>query len=186
MARPAGPGKAALLDAGTRLLSKADGVGWEGLSANAVVAEASMSKGAFFHHFPTRRSYALELHARFHDEIERAIAQETAALPPGPERLRRGIMCYLDFCLQHGEAKAFLFSARADGDLTAAVSAMNRRFALLVEPDLTVTGWASAHEVAALAVAAIAEVALIEKDLRNRSRKHRTALLALLRLDQST
>ena len=182
MARPAEPGRTALLDAGTRVLAAEESPGWSGLSANAVVAEAAMSKGAFFHHFPTRRDFVLELHARFHEEASAAIDAVVGSMAPGADRIAAGIATYLDFCLSRADAKAFLFEARADGDLRDRVAEMNERFASLMVPDLRAAGWASPKETARLAMASVAEVALIEKDLGRASRRHRQALWALLLL----
>ena len=182
MARPAEPGRTALLDAGTRVLAAEASSGWAGLSANAVVAEAAMSKGAFFHHFPTRRDFVLELHTRFHAEASASIEAAIGAMAPGADRIAAGIAAYLDFCLSRADAKAFLFEARADGDLRDRVSEINERFASLMVPDLREAGWASPKETARLAVAAIAEVALIEKDLMRASRRDRQALRTLLLL----
>ncbi len=62
MARPAGPGRTALLDAGRRLVADdANGTTLGTLSVNAVVAEAGMSKGAFFQHFAVRENFAARL-----------------------------------------------------------------------------------------------------------------------------
>ena len=91
MARPAEPGRTALLDAGTRVLAAAESPGWSGLSANAVVAEAAMSKGAFFHHFPTRRDFVVELHIRFHEKASTAIDAAIGAMAPGADRIAAGI-----------------------------------------------------------------------------------------------
>ena len=53
-----------LLQAG---LALAERLGLEGLSVNAVVDAAGVSKGTFFHHFRDRVSYLVALHRRFHD-----------------------------------------------------------------------------------------------------------------------
>ena len=47
----------------------AEDLGLEGMSVNAVVAAAGVSKGTFFHHFPDRVSYLVALHRRFHDVL---------------------------------------------------------------------------------------------------------------------
>ena len=182
MARPAEPGRTALLDAGTRVLAAEESSGWGSLSANAVVAEAAMSKGAFFHHFPTRRDFVVELHARFHAEASAAINSAIAPLAPGAGRIAAGITAYLDFCLSRADAKAFLFQARADSDLAECVATMNEHFASSMVRDLRAAGWARPKETARLAVASVAEVALIEKDQGRASRRHRQALRALLHL----
>ena len=50
-------------------LELAEELGLEGLSVNAVVAGAGVSKGTFFHHFPDRTAYLVALHRRFHDAL---------------------------------------------------------------------------------------------------------------------
>lgn len=182
MARPAEPGRTALLDAGTRFLAASESRGWSGLSANAVVSEAAMSKGAFFHHFPTRKDFVVELHTRFHLDVSSTIDVAIRSMSPSADRLAAGINAYLNFCLTRAEAKAFLFEARADVDLRESVSTMNKHFASLMEADLKATGWKNPKEMAHLVVAAVAEVALFENEIRRASRRHRQALWALLRL----
>jgi TetR/AcrR family transcriptional repressor of nem operon len=150
------------------------------LSANAVVAEASLSKGAFFQHFPRKRDYVVELHRQFHDTLVLELHQSTRGMSPGAERLRLGIECYLDYCMIHAGSKAFLFDARADGDLGTVVAERNREFARVVGEDLCAMGWSQPMPTAHLAVAAIAEVAIIEHALGCRDPLQREALFALL------
>ena len=47
----------------------AEELGLEGLSVNAVVSAAGVSKGTFLHHFPDRVTYLVALHRRFHDAL---------------------------------------------------------------------------------------------------------------------
>ena len=184
MARPAEPGRTALLEAGRRLLRAADGPGINKLSANAVVAEASMSKGAFFHHFPTRRDYVRALHAHFHEDFAVQLAAISTGSDPGRERLREGIRRYLDFCLENGDTKSFLFEARADADLADDVARSNRRFAHEMEDDLTVMGWRNVELLAPLVVAAIAETALHEMSLGAALSALRETLFDLIGIDE--
>lgn len=180
MARPAGPGRTALLDAGRRLLSGDEATTLASMSVNAVVAEAAMSKGAFFQHFPTRRDYVLELHRSFHDRLAEAIAASVQGMEPGVERLVRGLTCYLDSCLEQATTKALLFQARADVDLAGEVAARNARFAGLAVADLAVIGWGDPARVARLLVAATAEVALVEAERGRRDLRLRRALVDLV------
>ena len=182
MARPAEPGRRALLAAGQRLLSAHDGPTIARLSANAVVAEASMSKGAFFQHFPRRRDYVLALHGLFHEQVFAVLNDQLSTLAPGAERLHSCIILYLDFCLSHGETKSYLFDARADSDLSDAVAAMNRRFAALMEDDLDAIGWKFAGDVALLATAAVAETALHERSLGTESPHLRDSLFTVFKI----
>lgn len=142
-----------------------------------------MSKGAFFHHFPTRKDFVRELHARFHAGAAVAVEQAIGSTDAGAIRIISGITAYLDYCLARYEAKAFLFDARAEGDLGSHVAATNRRFASLMEADLEAMGWQTPSETAQLIVAVVAEVALIEKDLGTVSPLHRSSLWVLLRLE---
>lgn len=180
MARPAEPGRTALLEAGRRLLSdRADGRSLSRLSVNAVVAEASMSKGAFFQHFPTRSAYMLTLHARFHDHLWERVRSVTDGIAPGRERLERGIGTYLDVCRELALTKAFLFQSRADIDLCDAVAEQNRRFAHLAARDLAAIGRQDPGSIARLVVAAVAEVAIAEAATGRRDARLRRALSAL-------
>lgn len=182
VARPAEPGRRALLDAGERLLAK--GTSLSRLSANAVVAEASLSKGAFFQHFARTRDYVVELHRQFHDQLASEIGDALAHQPAGYARLIAGIECYLDYCLRHSGTKAFLFDARAHGDLAALVAQRNDQFAQIASADLAVEGWPQPLDTARLVVAAVAEAALIESVPTRRDAALRQALGELIRRDR--
>lgn len=182
MARPAGPGRTALLDAGRRLVADdSNGTTLGTLSVNAVVAEAGMSKGAFFQHFPARRDFVLELHRSYHDELGNRIGRAIAGLDPGEERLERGISTYLDACLETRSTKTMLFDARADADLGPEVARRNAQFAEVAADDLAAVGWSDPPSIARLVVAAVAEVALVEAASGRRDRRLRAAVLALVR-----
>lgn len=143
-----------------------------------------MSKGAFFQHFPRRRDYVIALHRQFHDGLMDVLQRQIAEMQPGGERLRRGIDCYLDYCLNQAGTKAFLFEARADGDLAGEVAARNQQFAELAAADLRQLGWADPVAVARLIVASAAEVALIEAQRGQRDKAQRRALYALARASE--
>jgi AcrR family transcriptional regulator len=182
VARPAGPGRAALLEAGSTLLAQGEcTVGT--LSVNAVVAQAGMSKGSFFGHFPTRRDYVVALHRSFHDAVAERVDEAVSGREPGAPRLRAGIEAYLDVCLRERTAKAWLFQARADVDLADEVAARNQAFAALAAPDLEAVGADDPAVVAHLLVAAVAEVALHESRRGRRDRRYRAAVLRLVGLE---
>src|ERR1700742_2861141 len=65
----------------------AEELGLEGLSVNAVVAGAGVSKGTFFHHFPDRVSYLVALHRRFHDVLFDEVMSVIGEMTPGKARL---------------------------------------------------------------------------------------------------
>jgi hypothetical protein len=63
--------------------------------------------------------------------------------------------------------------------LTDLVAARNQSSASLITPDLVALGWASPEPIAALIVAAAAEIALVELDARQRDDELREGLLRL-------
>lgn len=132
------------------------------ISVNAIVAEAGMAKGSFYQHWPSRADYVRALHARFHDQLEASIAAAMADLPPGRDRLEAGMAAYLDGCLAEPATKALLVQSRTETGLSDLVAARNESAARLMLPDLEALGWTSPEPIAALLVAAIAEVALME------------------------
>ena len=153
------PGRNALLDAGQRLLGTSD---LARISVNAIVAEAGMAKGSFYQHWPSRAEYVRALHARFHDQLGESIAAAMAGLPPGRDRLETGMNTYLDGCLAEPATKALLVQSRTEAGLSDLVAARNESSAALMLPDLVALGWAPPEPIAALLVAVIAEIALVE------------------------
>ena len=114
----------ALLDAGVAV---AEEHGLAGLSVNRVVAEAGVAKGTFYVHFETREAFVDALHARFHTRVQEAVGEATAGLPPGADRIVRGVEAYLDTCLEDRAVKALALEARSDPDLVASMSARHER-----------------------------------------------------------
>lgn len=176
MVRSPDPGRNALLDAGRRLLGNAD---LARISVNAIVAEAGMAKGSFYQHWPSRAEYVRALHALFHDQLSDSIAAAMADLPPGRDRLAAGMNAYLDGCLAEPATKALLVQSRTEAGLSDLVAARNQSSATLMLPDLVTLGWASPQPIAALLVAAIAEIALVELSAGQRDDELRRALVQL-------
>jgi AcrR family transcriptional regulator len=174
--RPPEPGRNALLDAGQRLLGTAD---LARISVNAIVGEAGMAKGSFYQHWPSRAEYVRALHGRFHDELQDSIAAAMADLPPGPDRLAAGMHAYLDGCLAEPATKALLVQSRTEAGLSDLVSARNESAATQIVPDLVALGWTPPEPVAALLVAAVAEIALVELAAGKRDKQLRRGLLRL-------
>jgi AcrR family transcriptional regulator len=170
------PGRNALLDAGQRLLGSAD---LARISVNAIVAEAGMAKGSFYQHWPSRAEYVRTLHDRFHDELQDSIATAMAGLAPGRERLEAGMNAYLDGCLAKTATKALLVQSRTEAGLSDLVAARNESAAAQIVPDLLALGWTPPEPVAALLVAAVAEIALIELANGKRDKQLRRGLLRL-------
>ncbi|MGA7052838.1 MAG: helix-turn-helix domain-containing protein [Mycobacterium sp.] len=170
------PGRNALLDAGQRLLSTED---LARVSVNAIVAEAGMAKGSFYQHWRGRADYVRALHVRFHDQLVESIETAIAEIPPGHQRLERGMNTYLDGCLAEPATKALLVQSRTEAGLSDLVAARNDSAAALIMPDLVVLGWTPPEPIAALLVAAVAEIALVELDAGHRDKALRGGLLRL-------
>jgi AcrR family transcriptional regulator len=75
----------ALLDAAERVLLRG---GLGSLSVQAVVAEAGVSKGAFFHHFPTRDALLGALVDRLSEQVFSEVATATTRTGRAPLRAR--------------------------------------------------------------------------------------------------
>ncbi|MFI7601380.1 TetR/AcrR family transcriptional regulator [Actinoplanes sp. NPDC049681] len=181
MARPAEPGRRALLDAGAALLGDPGGPSLAGMSVNAVVARAGMSKGAFYQHWKDRGAFLVALHRRFHDELQAAVMDAVRDLSPGLPRLTAGLTAYLDGCLASPEARALLFQARHDGALTPEVEARNAAFTAVAEPDLILLGWQPPAAAASLLIAMAVHIAAIENAIRAPRPDLRETVAAFLR-----
>lgn len=138
-----------------------------------------MAKGSFYQHWPSRAEYVRALHVRFHDELVESIEAAMAELPPGAERLEAGMNAYLDGCLAQPATKALLVQSRTEAGLADLVAARNHSAATLMVPDLEALGWRSPAPIAALLVAAVAEIALVELDAGRRDDELRRGLLRL-------
>ena len=165
-----------LLDAGLRL---ADEHGVRGLSVNAIVAEAARSKGAFFHHFPDRDSYLVELHRRLHDDMWARMRELGGDMPPGPERLHIVAEVYLDTFLARRGTRALLLEARGEPAIRAEIVERNTRGAEILADDFAALGWPDPARPARLWIAALAEVGIVEFERGRRDRASRRALAAL-------
>jgi TetR/AcrR family transcriptional regulator, transcriptional repressor for nem operon len=165
-----------LLEAGLRL---ADDLGIRGLSVNAIVGEAARSKGAFFHHFPDRESYLVELHRRLHDDMRAEMEARGEGLAPGRERLSIVTDVYLDTFLDHPGVRAFLLETRGEPAIRGEIARRNEFSAELLAVDFEALGWKHPARAARLWIAALAEVGVIELELGRRDDASRDALAAL-------
>lgn len=176
MARPAGPGREALLRAG---LEVADARGLSRMSVNAVVETAGMAKGSFYQHFKDRRGYLVALHRRYHGGLEERVLTEVEGLAPGRERLVAGVHGYLDAGLATTGTRALLVQARTDPDLFEETRERNARTRALVLPELAALGWDPPEPMAHLLVAMVFDITL-EELVAGRRDDLREALLRLL------
>lgn len=167
----------ALLAAGFVL---AETTGLEGLSVNALVDTAGVSKGTFFHHFGDRTSYLVALHRRFHDDILADVQQAVAGMRPGLERLATMSATYLDACLRRRGVRALILEARGQIPIQDEIMRRNNSNVDFLTIDFVTMEWPRPRAAARLWIAANAECALIELDARRADPEARAALLDLL------
>jgi TetR/AcrR family transcriptional repressor of nem operon len=157
-------------------LELAEQLGLEGLSVNAVVAGAGVSKGTFFHHFPDRTSYLVALHRRFHDALADEFFSSVGDMAPGHQRLAIAAKTYLDGCLRDRGVKALLLEARGHRPIADEVLERNRRNVETVTADFEAMDRRHPRQSARLWVAATAECALMELELGRADAEAREAL----------
>jgi AcrR family transcriptional regulator len=158
----------------------AEQLGLEGLSVNAVVAGAGVSKGTFFHHFPDRVSYLVALHRRFHDVLFDEMMAAIGDIAPGKDRLTAAAATYLDGCLRDRGVKALLLEARGHLPIADEVTRRNRMSVDVVAADFEALGARHPRQSARLWIAATAECALMELELGRRDPEARSALSELV------
>lgn len=161
-------------------LELAEQLGLEGLSVNAVVAGAGVSKGAFFHHFPDRTGYLVAVHRRFHDALSDEFFAAVGDMAPGRERLALAARTYLDGCLRDRGVKALLLEARGHRPIADEVLERNRQNVETLTADFEAMGRRHPRQSARLWVAATAECALMELELGRADPEARDALDALV------
>lgn len=165
--------RAKLIETGLVL---AEHLGLEGLSVNAVVAEAGVSKGTFFHHFSDRTSYLVALHRRFHDALTDEIVAVIGPMAPGRERLSAVARGYLDGCLRDRGVKALLLEARGHRPIADEVMRRNAANVDILAADFEAIGRPYPRQSARLWVAATAECALMELEFGGADPEARAAL----------
>ncbi len=166
-----------LLDAGAEVAASE---GLSGLSVNRVVAAAGVAKGTFYVHFADREAFVDALHARFHERVQEASAEVTAATEPGAERIWRGVEAYLDVCLEFPAVKALALEVRTEGTLTEAMEARHERASAAAVPSFKAMGWPDAGAAAQLLSAMTAEIAIRELDAGRRLPAARRSLRRFL------
>ncbi|GAC1408321.1 MAG: hypothetical protein NVSMB60_29540 [Mycobacterium sp.] len=169
--------RANLIETGLLLAEK---LGLEGLTVNAVVAAAGLSKGTFFHHFPDRVTYLVALHRRFHDALFDEVMSVIGGMAPGKDRITAVSTTYLDGCLRDRGVKALLLEARGHLPIADEVTRRNRMNVDVVAADFEALGSRHPRETARLWIAATAECALMELERGRRDPATRAALNPLV------
>jgi TetR/AcrR family transcriptional repressor of nem operon len=167
----------ALLDAGAAL---AEEHGLAGVSVNMVVARAGVAKGTFYVHFKDRAAFVDAMHARFHARVEAVVAGAIAGLPPGAERLYRGLEAYLDVSLANRGVKALSLETRSDPAMQGSMEARRERLAAAGVADVQAMGWDDAEAAAQLLAAMTREISVLEFDAGRRLPAPRRALKRFL------
>jgi TetR/AcrR family transcriptional regulator, transcriptional repressor for nem operon len=167
----------ALLDAGTAL---AEEHGLAGVSVNMVVARAGVAKGTFYVHFKDRAAFVDAMHARFHAQVEAAVSGAIAGLPPGAERLCRGLEAYLDVSLANRGVKALSLETRSDPAVQGPMETRRKRLAASGVADVEAMGWEDAEAAAGLLAAMTREISVLEFDAGRRLPAQRRALKRFL------
>ena len=184
-ARRRGPGSRAddhhptrqeLLDAAVALAER-DGL--NALAVARVTAAAGHAKGTFYIHFPDRAAFLVALHRRFHDTLFSQVLNATATDTPGPERVRRRLLAFLDGCRALPGVRALLRDARAEAPVAAEVSRRNQQAAAVLAADLA-GSCSRPRETAYFLVLAAADLAARESERRRRLPAARHALLDLV------
>ena len=184
-ARRRGPGSRAddhhptrqeLLDAAVALAER-DGL--NALAVARVTAAAGHAKGTFYIHFPDRAAFLVALHRRFHDTLFSQVLNATSTDTPGPERVRRRLLAFLDGCRALPGVRALLRDARAEAPVAAEVSRRNQQAAVVLAADLA-GSCSHPRETAYFLVLAAADLAARESERRRRLPAARHALLDLV------
>ena len=158
----------------------AEQLGLEGLSVNALVSAAGVSKGTFFHHFPGSGVLpggpASTLPRRAVRRGDVGDRRDDA----GQDRLTAAATTYLDGCLRDRGVKALLLEARGHLPIAEEVTRRNRMNVDVVTADFDALGSCHPRAAARLWIAATAECALMELELRRRDSEARAALSELV------
>lgn len=170
------PTRRELLDAAIQLAER-DGL--RSLSVAEVTAAAGHAKGTFYVHFPDRAAFLVALHQRFHDTVFAHVVDDTADDRPGPDRVRRRIVDFLDACRAQPGVRALLLDARSEPAIAAEVERRNHQAAQAFSADLR---GATRHpvETARILVLATADLAGRESAHGRRLATARQALLDLV------
>ncbi len=149
------------------------------MTVDAVVAQAGTGKGTFYRHFPDQDSFLVSLHQRFLATLRTAVEAASDGGTPGPARIRRVLLGYLDACLGQRALKAFITEARVVPAVQNAVDRAQRDFAGALAEDLKAMGAPHPAPRGRLIVAMAHEVALAEQAAGRRQAALRESLLIL-------
>jgi TetR/AcrR family transcriptional regulator, transcriptional repressor for nem operon len=171
------PTRAVLLEAGAQLAASE---GLHNLSINNVVKTAGLAKGTFYVHFPDRTAFLVALHRCFHDRVWDRVEQATAGVSPGPVRLQRAAIAYLDACRDDASTRSILFDAQSEPAIRREVQERNATATATIAADLRSMSVPNPNHAARLVIAMVVDVALAERDARRTLPALRKAFLEFL------
>ena len=170
------PTRVELLDAAVTL---AEREGLHALSVAGITTAAGHAKGTFYVHFSDRAAFLVAMHRWFHDKVFTQIVEQTATDAPGPERVGKRLLTFLDACLALPGVRALLLEARTEPAIAAEVDSRNRQATATLAADLVGT-CAHPEETARLLVLGAADIAARESVRHRRISAARAALLDLV------
>ena len=170
------PTRVELLDAAVAL---AEREGLHALSVAGITTAAGHAKGTFYIHFSDRAAFLVAMHRWFHDRVFTQIVEQTSADAPGPERVGKRLLAFLDACLTLPGVRALLLEARTEPAISAEVDSRNRQATTVLAADLTGV-CAHPDETARLLVLGAADIAARESVRHRRISAARQALLDLV------
>ena len=113
--------------------------------------------------FDSREAFLVALHREFLDRLLSTVGGSMDALPPGVERLQRGVDAFLDCCLQHSSLRQQLLALeKAMPDLGRVSSSRRSGFRIMLTMEVSGCGIFNGVEFAALLRSRIEEASLVE------------------------
>jgi AcrR family transcriptional regulator len=102
--------RGALLDAAAELFGR---LGYEGTSTTAILEASGLTRGAMYHHFADKRDLFVAVASRVERALIADIEAATASVTDARQRVRAGVMLYLDAVSRPDRARILLRDAPA-------------------------------------------------------------------------
>jgi len=102
--------RGALLDAAAALFGR---LGYEGTSTTAILEASGLTRGAMYHHFADKRDLFVAVASRVERALIADIEATTATVTDARQRVRAGVMLYLDAVSRPDRARILLRDAPA-------------------------------------------------------------------------
>jgi AcrR family transcriptional regulator len=102
--------RGALLDAAAELFGR---LGYEGTSTTAILEASGLTRGAMYHHFADKRDLFVAVASRVERTLIAEIEAATSTVADARQRVRAGVMLYLDAVSRPDRARILLRDAPA-------------------------------------------------------------------------